>query len=70
MKKHILVLMGFLAGSYVWAGGMIGGGDVDLKSLMTCSAQGIDPTHKSASFVEVAKEVDFYGEFIPNSTFR
>src|SRR3989344_4120120 len=71
MKKNILVLIGFLAGSCAWAvGGMIGGGDVDLKSIMTCSAQGMDPIHEGTSFVEVAKEVDYYGEVIPDSTLR
>ncbi|OFZ31122.1 MAG: hypothetical protein A2622_00525 [Bdellovibrionales bacterium RIFCSPHIGHO2_01_FULL_40_29] len=71
MKKHILVLVGFLMGSSAFAsGGMIGGGEVTLKSLMTCSAQGIDPTHESSSFVVIAKEVDYEGNFVPDATLR
>ncbi len=51
-------------------GGMIGGGDVDFKPLMICDAAGIDPTHDSSRFVWVTKEVDYNGQFLPNTTLR
>lgn len=70
MKTHIIVLIGFLTGSSAMAGGMIGGGEVRCKSLITCDAKGIDPAQVSSPFVWVVKEVDYHGNFIPDATLR
>ncbi len=70
MRKCILALMGFLMGSSAMAGGMIGGGEVTYKSLITCDAKSIDPTHESSPFVWVVKEVDYDGNFISDATLR
>ena len=49
---------------------MIGGGDVDFKSLMECDAVGIEPSHPGSPCVRVLKEVDYKGNFVKDATLR
>jgi len=70
MKKCSLSLFAIFVGFSAFAGGMIGGGEVTFKSLMTCDANSIDPTHESSPYAWVVKEVDYLGEFIQDATLR
>ena len=71
MRRIILASLILFAGSESYGkGGMIGGGDVQFKSVMTCSAQSIDPTFPGSPKLSVAKEVDADGIFIPGATLR
>ena len=71
MKKVFLIISALLVANVTFAsGGMIGGGDVDFKSLMVCDSNGIDPTHSGSHYVWVVKEVDYNGHFIADATLR
>lgn len=52
------------------SGGMIGGGEVNFKSVLSCDAQSIDPTFPEFTKVTVVKEVDHNNNFIENATLR
>jgi hypothetical protein len=69
--KLLFSILALCSGTLAFAGGgMIGGGEVEYKPLLVCDAVGIDPTFPSSKYVWVAKEVDFDGRFIPDSTLR
>ncbi len=70
--KTKLVLIILLAQSLVMAkpGGMIGGGEVEFKSIMTCDAKSIDPTFAGSPYVSVAREVHYDGSFIKDANLR
>jgi len=71
MIKILFATLALFSGALAFArGGMIGGGDVDFKPLMTCDAQGIDPTFPGSSYLQVVKEVDYNGQFLPDATLR
>lgn len=71
MKTLILALCAFLACRGAFAtGGMIGGGDVNFKSLMVCDSKSTDPTFEASPYVWVVKEVDYNGNFISDATLR
>lgn len=70
MKKGALGLIAIFIGCSAMAGGMIGGGEVRFKSLVTCDANSMDPTHESSPYAWVVKEVDYDGEFIKDATLR
>lgn len=51
-------------------GGVIGGGEVNFKSLLNCEARGIDPTFPAPTEVQVVKEVKYDGSFITDAPLR
>jgi hypothetical protein len=51
-------------------GGMIGGGEVTYRALMTCSTEGIDPTFPASPSLIVAKETHYDGREIEDAPLR
>lgn len=71
MTKHLLSLMILLSRALAFAhGGMIGGGEVKFKALMTCDSKSIDPTYPGSPHLWIVKEVDWDGNYLPQATLR
>lgn len=74
MRNLVLsVILPFFFGAISYgqgSGGMIGGGEVNFRTLLECDAESLDPTFPSAPYVWVVKDVDYYGQFIPDATLR
>lgn len=71
MKTILVTLLALFSASLVFAsGGMIGGGEVNFKSLVACDAQGIDPTHAASPYVWVVKEVNYDGTYLADAPLR
>jgi hypothetical protein len=70
--KTLLIITALLVSSLQShaIGGMIGGGDVQFKSVLTCATQGIDLTFPGETEVKIVKEVTYDGSFIPEAAFR
>lgn len=71
MKNLVLIgIMIFTSIKLFASGGVIGGGVINYKSLLSCSTESMDPTYPGPDGVEIAREVDWNGNFVPGSTLR
>lgn len=71
MRARFIITVVLTFGFNSWSsGGMIGGGEVSFRPLMSCSTESIDPTHPGSTTLIVAKEIHYDGRDIEDAPLR